>query len=264
MTEYNEQQIIVDAVAENLAQAFLDGYLGFNMFIGGDIEQVLANKTNIIYRDIDDPAVFGAAITYKNKHFVMLNTHQMLRVRYYTAARELWHLATFQSIFGSDNQAVIDLAQNRDLDLTGASDHFAKTLMLPKAAVKRAWSQYVDNEQAPSLELVQNAIIRIADLAAMPYDIVVSRLDELGLLFDKKLLKWTFIEWQACRATSAFVRTPLDEAIPFNKFPRLSNIVTFMQAQKSLGAIEAAELLANADPEKARAFFEQNDENSTD
>lgn len=61
------------------------------------------------------------------KHIIAINTNQPLRVRYYSAAHELWHLQ-----FESGQIAIGE----KQIDQERAADHFAAVVMLPSNLLK--------------------------------------------------------------------------------------------------------------------------------
>lgn len=248
--------VISELIAEDLAGTFLTTQFGSDIFIGSDIQQILAEQTNIIYQDIDDPNYSGASISYKGNHFIALNTHQTLRARYYSAAHELWHLSLDINLFGSEVTKK-KINQLRDFDSERAADHFAAAIMMPKDVMIRTWNKYVKDQTKPNVTTAKNAIIRIANMSSMPYQAVTRRLSELHLLLSTQLLELSEDDWQKYVASSDFPPSPLDRIEPFKKFSSYTDVVSKLVAKKQLTLLEAAQLVTYADPTIATDYLEK-------
>ncbi|MDN6518032.1 MAG: hypothetical protein L0K72_07915, partial [Enterococcus sp.] len=105
-----------ETIAEAYAVKFLADNVGGEIFLGGDIEQILADRAYLVYQSVDDPSYFGAALHLNGRHIIAINTNQPLRVRYYSEAQELRHLQ-FQTVEIAIGEKQID--QERP------ADHFA-------------------------------------------------------------------------------------------------------------------------------------------
>ena len=72
--------------------------------------------------------VFWSSSSFKGKAYLhAINTNQPLRVRYYSAAHELWHLRT--------ESGEIAIGE-KQIDQERAADHFAAVVMLPSNLLK--------------------------------------------------------------------------------------------------------------------------------
>ena len=244
-----------EAIAEDLAGTFLANDIGSDIFIGADIERILAKKVNVIYQDINDPNYSGAAISYRGVHFIALNTHQTLRARYYSAAHELWHLVVDTDLFGIEKSKYQEVLSLPAFNTERAADRFAAAIMLPRDVMIRTWHKYVNDQTASTSVAAQEAIVRIANISAMPYAAVTRRLVELDLLANTKLAKRTDLEWQGWVNKSSFPPSPLDNIVPFKKFPYLTQVVKRLVKQKQLSLMEAAQLTTYADPKTATSYL---------
>lgn len=250
-----EATYISETIAENLASDFLASDLSSNIFIGSDIEQILAEHASLIYQDIDDGTYAGASIRYKGQSFIALNTHQSLRARYYSAAHELWHLGIDSALF--ENSKYKQLAQSPHFDSERAADHFAAAIMLPKEAVTLAWYNYVKKPSKRDESAAQEAVVRIANLSAMPYQAVARRLGELNLLLSHHLVNRTEVDWLAYIRCSSFPPSPLDQVEPFKKFSHYTTVTQQLVDKKQLSLMEAAQLLTYSDPDGAMRYLDK-------
>lgn len=216
-----------EKTAEAFAASFLDDVYGYDLFLGSQIERVLSEKVHLVYKNIEDPAFFGAAVTHQSgDKFVVLNTHHPLRIRYFTAAHELWHLSEASQM------------QKENFDHERAADRFAACLMLPKPLVKSLWKRFKAkwNEE--------QAVLAIADLSAAPYKTVERRIVELG-----ETIKVSHSEekWQQLREHYALPDSPLDLAIHDTKFHVYEKQV-LLHVEKGLNPLTASNKLASFAP----------------
>jgi len=247
----NKQISLSEATADNAADEFLKENIGSNIFIGSDIENIISKNAQVIYRDIDDTKFFGALINYKDKRFIVLNTHQDLRARYYSAAHEMWHLALASSMFGTQSEVIKNTANREDFNNERAADRFAAALMLPEIIVVNTWNKYVRQQEVPNLELAKEAVIRIANVSSMPYEAVCRRLDELHLLRSRELLHWHRKQWVGYLEQADFPPSPLDKASKFKQFADLSVFVKKQVDGDQMTLMDAASFLTNSDPKQA-------------
>lgn len=213
--------------AEAFAAAFLDDTFGHDLFLGSQIERILAEKVHLIYKYIDDEAFFGAAATHvTGEKFVVLNTHHPLRTRYFTAAHELWHLSEASDM------------QKETFDHERAADRFAACLMLPKPLVKSLWKRFKSqwNEE--------QAVLYIADLSSAPYKTVERRITEVG---ETIKVTHTEAEWQQLREHYNLPASPLDLAIHETKFSAYEKQVQ-LHVEKGLDRLTASNKLAGFAP----------------
>lgn len=124
----------------------------------------------------------------------MLNTYQPLRTRYYTAAHELWHVMNFEHLLPEQ------------LDTERAADRFAAALMMPRQIIRLLWPKLKKTLKE------SKAVLVIADMAAVPYEAVARRVNELELPITKELLKLTDAEWKEQRSKFTLPASPFDDA----------------------------------------------------
>lgn len=204
MVVMNKPKIDPEEIGEALSHQILNKYFGAEVFIGSGIEMKLHELAHIIYQDVPDDKYFGATVTYKTGEvFVALNTHQPLRIRYFTAAHELWHLLGVTEVLEFDKKN-----QER------AADRFAAALMMPETIVTLLWDK-LRKELDP-----QRAIIRIADMASMPYKAVARRVHELKLQKSKDVQKHSEEDWLNLRREYRLIESPLDQPFPFTSFTK--------------------------------------------
>lgn len=249
-----------EKVADHAAAVFLEKNIGTAIFIGADIENLIAENAQVIYQDIQDPDFFGALISYKGKRFVVLNTHQDLRARYYSAAHEMWHLALTSAMFGEQSEVIQYDAANPIFDSERAADHFAAALMLPEETVLKIWDKYVQGQETPSTQLVQEVVVRLANVSAMPYVAVCRRLKELGLPVSRTIVRWDKSDWHDYLQYADFPPSPLDEKASFDKFAGLSAFVKKQVDHQQMTLLEAARFLTRADPNQAKRYLKMRQE----
>jgi len=236
----NSRQIS-EIVAEQYATEFLNDSVGSELFLGSDMEQLLAEKAFVVYQIVEDPEYFGAAVRLLDKHFIAINTNQALRSRYYSAAHELWHLQ-YES-------GEIPLAEISDFDHERAADHFAAAVMLPKRLVEQLMEKL---EEPPEM-----LVIRIADISSMPYQAVVRRMQELGKRFPKDLSQRTENDWITARDALDISPSVLDKPNRFIQFSALSREVSRLLTEKDITLEVAANLLKHTNPEKSEAYWQE-------
>lgn len=232
---------IAEKVASAYALEFLREYFGGEIFLGSDIEQLLADKAVVIYQEVNDPEYFGAAIHMMDKHIIAINTYQPLRTRYYSAAHELWHLQ-----FESEK---IPLANIPNFDHERAADHFAAALMLPEKLLNNL-IQKIDND-------LEKIVIKIADISSMPYVAVVRRMRELGKRVPKSLSEKNEEDWVELRKNLGISQSPLDKADKFVQFNALTEEVDKQLKEERINLEIAANLLRHVDPEKAAYYWKE-------
>ena len=212
-----------EKTAEAFAASFLDDVYGYDLFVGSQIERILSEKVHLVYKNIEDPAFFGAAITHQSgDKFVVLNTHHPLRTRYFTAAHELWHLSEASQM------------QQERFDHERAANRFAACLLLPKPLVKALWKRF--NEKWNE----EQAVLTIADLSAAPYKTVERRIVEVGETMN---VSHSEEEWQQLRQHYALPDSPLDLALHDTKFHAYEKQV-LMHVEKGLDPLTASNKLA--------------------
>lgn len=238
---------ISEKIASDYALEFLKEYAGSEIFIGGEIEQILGERGKVVYQDVKDPKYFGAAIYMQNTHIIAINTNQPLRSRYYSAAHELWHLQ-----YESDK---ITLAQISDFDHERAADHFAASLMLPEPLV----ANLINKNDGD----IERLVFKIADLSSMPYVAVVRRLRELKKRIPKDLLDKNEDDWVKFREELGLPQSPLDKSDNFRQFTALVSEVEEQLAANEITLEVAANLLRHIDPEKAENYWKKRQEQVT-
>lgn len=75
---------------------------------------------------MEDPEFYGATITIDrgNRKYVLLNTKKSLRLRYFTASHELWHVLDIHEMVKDD------------MHHERSAERFAAALMLPESLVR--------------------------------------------------------------------------------------------------------------------------------
>lgn len=232
---------ISEQVASQYAVEFLRKYAGDEVFLGSDIEQLLADEAILIYQDVSDPEYYGASICYKDTHLIAINTRQPLRSRYYSAAHELWHL-----LHKSGETPIADTIENFDHER--AADHFAACLMLPDKLVQ---SLMISNKGS-----LETLVFKIADLSSMPYVAVVRKLQELGKKIKKKLSDRNEADWVIARDKLDLSPSVLDKPDSLIRFTALSNRVSELLDKDELTLELAANILKHADPKKAEEYWQ--------
>lgn len=225
-----------EKTAEAFAALFLNEVYGYDLFLGSQIEQILGEQVHLVYKNIEDSAFFGAAITHQTgDQFVVLNTYHPLRIRYFTAAHELWHLSEASQM------------QKENFDHERAADRFAACLMLPKPLVKELWQRFKRkwNEE--------QAVLAIADLSAAPYQTVERRIVEVG-----ETIKVSHSEekWQQLREHYALPKSPFDLVIHYTKFHAYEKQV-LSHVEKGLNLLTASNKLANFAPNVSKQLRQE-------
>lgn len=239
----DQMKELSETIAEAYAAKFLSNNVGGEVFLGSDIEQVLADRAYLVYQNVDDPSYFGAALHLMGKHIIAINTFQSLRSRYYSAAHELWHLQ-FES-----GEIAID---EKQIDHERAADHFAAVVMLPGSLLKSIMNNFKKNDE--------RVVFKIADLSSMPYQAVARRLIELGYKLPSNLKSLEEVEWIQLREESDLVPSALDKADSFVQFHAFVEEVDKKVKKQELTLEIAANLVKHIDPEQAEKYWKQRQE----
>lgn len=250
------QELIAENVAENYAAIFLDNHFGNDVFVGSVIEQLLAQFATVIYSDVTDPEYFGASFTYHNQNFIDINTSQPIRLRYYSAAHELWHLLEKSGRIKDEDPKDAEIIANDDFNQERAADHFAAALMLPQKLVIDAWKKFTDTKQ-PSEEPILMAIFKISDLSSSPYESVARKITELRLSHNHRLATYSEGEWVQFREKMNLSPSNLDTPVRFSKFAALSSKVETEVSKRQLTFNEASNLLRYADVKAAKTYADK-------
>lgn len=225
-----------EKIAEMCARDFLTENFGRELFIGAHIERILERRATLIYQIVDDSKFFGATVRYENGDtFIALNTCHPLRIRYFTAAHELWHLVEMRGF------------QDEQFDHERAADRFAAAIMLPKDSVKEIWSHLKKQYT------VEEAVVMLADLAAVPYLAVMRRLKEL-VVSVRDIPVRTEEEWVAWRKEMNLLESPLDVAQQFTRFSAYEEAVKTGVEQQVVDPSDAANKLARFGPLQAERW----------
>ncbi|WNS46351.1 ImmA/IrrE family metallo-endopeptidase [Paenibacillus sp. MMS20-IR301] len=227
-----------EQMGENFAYEVLTEQIGALTFIGSGVEEKLREHASVIYQNIPDLLFFGATVGFDDDKYVMLNTYQPLRSRYYTAAHELWHVLNFEQLLPEH------------LDTERAADRFAAALMMPRQIIRLLWPKLKKKLQEPK------ALLVIADMAAVPYEAIARRVSELELPIAKEWLKLNDADWKEQRSIFSLPASPFDEAYTEETFERYTNVVSSVLEHGKLSLLEAANLLAHIAPEQAREYQE--------
>ena len=226
-----------EALAEAFATSFLNDKYGHDLFIGGQIEHILADYANVIYQYVEDEEFFGVAVTHENgEQFIALNTYHPLRTRYFTASHELWHLTKYKDL------------DSEIFDHERAADRFAAAIMLPKALVEALWNKFKAQNDAES------SIIHLSDLAQVPYLTMVRRVKELGLKIPVSLSNRTEHEWIDRRIELGFPYSNFDEPVKETRFNAYEGVVKQNVEHVGLDNLTAANKLAKFAPKQAEQY----------
>lgn len=234
-----------DRVGEAFALQVLSEHFGSEIFIGSSIELKIEELASIIYKEIEDPKFYGATITVKrgNRKYVLLNTFQSLRLRYFTAAHEFWHVLDISTMVKDD------------IDYERAAERFAAALMLPESLVRSLVHSLQDVHEKEAEE--KRIVIRIADISSAPYVAVAKRMVELRLTNNKKLADYSEKDWIKIRKELNIVESPLDQPLPINRFTDYEDRVAEEVKTGNLNYIEASKRLANVSPEKSSEYAQK-------
>jgi len=226
-----------EALAEAFATSFIIDKYGHDLFIGGQIEHILADYANVIYQYVEDDEFFGVAVTHENgEQFIALNTYHPLRTRYFTASHELWHLTKYKDL------------DSEIFDHERAADRFAAAIMLPKALVEALWNKF------KALNDAESSIIHLSDLAQVPYLTMVRRVKELGFKIPTSLLNRTEHEWIDRRIELGFPYSNLDEPVKETRFNAYEGVVKQNVEHIGLDTLIAANKLAKFAPKQAEQY----------
>lgn len=235
----SHEEIYAEETAEVFALSYLQEQFGHGLFIGSQIENILAENENvtIIYQYVEDEKYYGAAISHESgEKFIAINTYHPLRTRYFTVAHELWHLTKGSKI------------QDKDFNHERAADRFAAAVMLPKTLTKDLWERYKKESG------VEKTVISIADHAQVPYQSVVRRVKEIGIKLPSDLLKRTEDEWQEQRIKLGYPFSNLDVAVKETRFFAYEDVVVKSVEHYGLDSLTAANKLAKFAPQKAEQY----------
>lgn len=235
---------VSEMTAESAAMNFLTEYIGDEVFLGSQIEHILAENAYVIYQEVDDTAYFGAALHVADKHLIAINTKQVLRTRYYSAAHELWHL-----LYESGK---VLTPEDVELDQERAADRFAAAVMIPKNLLKNLLQHSGKEQDAVT-------IIGIADMSAVPYVAVVRRIHELGIEIQlpKKIPLDSDDDWIKLRSELGVPPSPLDQSFPFTEFRALTDKVTKLVNAKEITLEVAANLVKHVDPVLSNNYWDE-------
>ncbi|MDM5246123.1 MULTISPECIES: ImmA/IrrE family metallo-endopeptidase [unclassified Lysinibacillus] len=232
-----ERKEQAEVLAEAFATSFLHDKYGHDLFIGGQIEHILAEYANVIYQYVEDEEFFGVAVTHENEEqFIALNTYHPLRTRYFTASHELWHLTKYKDL------------DNEFFDHERAADRFAAAIMLPKALIKDLWNKLSE------LNDIESCIIHLSDFAQVPYLAMVRRVKELGYTIPSSLANRTEHEWRDSRIELGFPYSNLDEPVKETRFKAYEDVVKQNVEHIGLDTLIAANKLAKFAPKQAEQY----------
>lgn len=229
-----------EQVGEAFAYQTLFEHFGAEIFIGPGIELKLQELAHVIFQNVQDKEYYGATIKYKTgETFVGINTQQPLRIRYFTAAHELWH------VLGVGEVIVEEINHER------AADRFAAALMMPASLIRLLWERLREDFGN------EKAVIMIADMASAPYESVVRRIKELKLTIPTPLKKYSESEWINQRKILHLTESPLDMPFAFAQFNKYEKeLEEFIQKGK-LSKMEAATKLAHMSPQMAKHYQQE-------
>lgn len=230
----NTRKFQSEQVGEAFAHQVLSEHFGAEVFIGSSVEMKLQELAYVIYQDVPDLAYYGATVHYNSGQiFVAINTNHSLRVRYFTAAHELWHILGIKDMM------------DKELDRQRAADRFAAALMMPGALIRLLWGKLKNSEP-------KKAVIMIADMASAPYVATARRIKELNLTLSAEVLKITEEEWIYLRNDYMFTESPLDRSFPLVRFDKYETVIEQAVKQNKLELFDAGTKLSQVSPLKAQ------------
>ena len=239
MSEKNRN--LSERYAEMLATYYLDEEFGEKLFLGSTIENILSKEAILIYQNVPDNNYYGASIRYKDFSFIAINTHHNLRIRYYSAAHELWHFIWQNS----------EMSNEIELDHERAADHFAAVLMLPQNLIHDLWNRMADKYQE------EERIIYIADFSSMPYQAVTRRLKEVGLDIPGRLEYLEEPDWEKRREEINLSKSALDIRNKFTSFTHFEKLIMELVERKDISLDDAANLIAHFAPGLAEEYIKE-------
>ena len=239
MSEKNRN--LSERYAEMLATYYLDEEFGEKLFLGSTIENILSKEAILIYQNVPDNNYYGASIRYKDFSFIAINTHHNLRIRYYSAAHELWHFIWQNS----------EMSNEIELDHERAADHFAAVLMLPQNLIHDLWNRMADKYQE------EERIIYIADFSSMPYQAVTRRLKEVGLDIPGRLEYLEEPDWEKRREEINLSKSALDIPNKFISFTHFEKLIIELVERKDISLDDAANLIAHFAPGLAGGYIKE-------
>lgn len=229
--------IQAEKVAEVFAADFLEEVIGHDIFIGSHIERILAERSVLIYQDVEDESYFGAAVTHQSgEQFIALNTFHPLRTRYFRAAHEIWHLSEASQL------------QDGSFDHERAADQFAAAIMMPKSSTKDLWTKLKKTYEP------EEAVIHLADLSAVPYEATVRRLQDLGENINGVTL--TEEDWIKKRVKYNLPESFLDSSQPFTQFADYEYVVKELVQEEMLDPLTAANKIVRFNPKLSESLQE--------
>jgi len=234
---------VAEEIAELFAEKFLTEQFGKEMFISSNIEPILEERgAKLVYQHVKDDQYHGAAVTFNNgSMFVALNTYHPLRMRYFTAAHELWHFIDLR------------VALEGEYDSERAADRFAAAIMLPKSLIKSSWHELI--KTFPK----KKVILMIADMSAMPYQAVARRLKEIGVTnLPDEIRDFTEEDWVNYRLESGMSKSPFDESQPVRQFKSYADNVSELVEVGELDFVTAANKISKFSPGLANKLLHEN------
>lgn len=234
---------VAEDIAELFAAKFLTEQFGKEMFIGSNIEPILEERgAKLVYQHVQDDQYHGAAVAFNNGSvFIALNTYHPLRIRYFTAAHELWHFIDLR------------VALEGEYDSERAADRFAAAIMLPKSLIKSSWHELI--KTFPK----KKVILMIADMSAMPYQAVARRLKEIGVTnLPDEIRDFTEEDWVNYRLESGMSKSPFDESQPFRQFKSYADNVSELVEVGELDFVTAANKISKFSPGLANKLLHEN------
>lgn len=221
-----------EQISEVVANIFIKEFIGTRTILRNKIELLLEENAHLIYQDIPDLEYFGATIKFESKEqFVLLNTYQPLRMRYFSAAHELWHLIELPDL-------------ESDFEHERAADHFAALIMIPELVARKKWIELLKQHSE------ETVIILLADYFSIPYSTMVRRLEELSLI-DEFIFNKLDDYWLNRRKELQIKPSKLDLAESIVKFKAYEELLRTEVETGSLDRQEASIKLAHVSPKNA-------------
>lgn len=224
---------IAETVANYVAKDIISSFIGSKTVLGKDIEEKLTTHCKVIYQYIEDSEFFGATIKYDNgMNFILLNSYQPRRMRYFSAAHEFWHLFQINGL-------------SKEFEHERAADHFAALIMIPEEIAFQKWYE-LRNDYS-----IEEIIIYASDYFSVPYETMTRRFKELGLIVEEHYLSISEFEWFEKRKNYKINPTELDEPEKIIEFEDYSSVIKEMVKFGSLTKMEGSIKLAHVSPEES-------------
>lgn len=173
---------------KGLAREKLVEYRKLNDVIGGQIFSILEKENKVLYYPLEDEQVWGFCERIRGKSFVCINTSLPYDKQVFAAAHELYHLW-----YGTSGEVML----SEDMEETHCSEgiellanRFAAEFLVDEDLLLQEMRTYeIDKD---NLEIKD--IVRLSNLFVVPYHTMVKRLNEIGVLNNRKYQEFKICE----------------------------------------------------------------------